>query len=149
MFGLIPLVATIILAVIVGGAIAYYGGDIFSDGSIGAEASTYINEGGQIRSTSQLYRLNQGEWPQTGVSDLTGATPSYLSNSPSKTYVIDGTSGKVTALDSGANNASLTQAVCDEIQDAAGGTVPAPAAEPANQLFGCWDNATVLTFFHR
>lgn len=144
MFGLIPMVITIILAGLITGAVAYLGGDIFTSSSVKANANTFINEASQVRSASQLFRVNEAAWP-SAVTDLTSATPSYLSSTPSVTYTIDAGTGYVTYA-----GAEINDDICLSIQDSAGdasGTLP--TAEPAGELFGCWVNTGTNTFFHK
>lgn len=155
MFGLIPMVITIILAAIVAGAFAYIGGDIYSDSSITAKANGFVNEGSQVRSAAQLYRVKTADWPgdgsvDTGVAALVSG--SYLSGDTSYDYSINTSSGIVTAI-TGGENADLTTDVCEKIQESATGsaTVTDTATPPSDQLFGCINDSAGdgLTFFHK
>lgn len=156
MFGLIPMVITIILAGLITAAVAFIGGDIFSDSSLSAKANTFVNEGSQVRSASQIYRVTQGAWP-TVVTDLTGATPSYLGSAPSyegspSSYAISSTNGTVTYTQAIAGTAGLTDDVCKKIQGNATDTTVTtlPTAEPTGQLYGCWLSGTTdNVFFHK
>ena len=150
MFGLIPMVITIILAGLITAAVAYLGGDIFTESSISAKANTFVNEGSQLRSAAQLFRVNEAAWP-AAISDLTNTIPgpSYMSSEPSNTYTFDAT-GIVSATSTD-NTDDLTADICNKIQDAAvGNETPVTGSAPiAGQLFGCYDNGGVFTFFHK
>lgn len=159
MFGLIPMVITIILAAIVAGAFAYFGGDIYSDSSISAKANGYVNEGSQIRSAAQLYRVSNAAWPGD-VATL--VTDTYLGGSPTHVYTIDGTTGKIAAVSTETANGDLTVDVCAKIQDAAIGVedpTEIAGAEQTGQLFGCYASVAGtsgttpasgdMTFFHK
>lgn len=150
MFGLIPMVITIILAGLITAAVAYLGGDIFTDSSVRAQANTFINEGSQVRSAAQVYRATEAEWPQNHTADLT-ADGKYLGSEPTYDYTIDGASGIVTSTDS-----DITEDICIKIQEAAGDetddvgyTLPTAVADINDQLFGCFDDSGALTFQHR
>jgi hypothetical protein len=60
MFGLIPLVITIILAGIITGMVAYFSGDVFSGSSERAVARKAINEGEQLVNAINMYRFDKG-----------------------------------------------------------------------------------------
>lgn len=148
MFALIPYVMVIILAGTVLGAYSYFGGDIFPDSAISADATAYINEASQVKNASQVFRINESAWP-TAVSDLTSATPTYLNGGPSGTYVINGTTGEVTAVTG--SNPGLTAEICGKIQESATGSDVVAASQPTDQLYGCWESTagTEWTLFHK
>lgn len=153
MFGLIPMVITIILAGLITASVAYFGGDIFTSSSIHAKSNTIINEGGQVRNAAQLYRTMNRAWPN--YTQLTSTTK-YLSSDPQFTFVINTSSGLVEALPaSNTGDQAITADICTKIQAEAQGTsdgvVPGSIANQADaitsdQLFGCYGGNT---FFHR
>lgn len=176
MFGLIPMVITIILAGLITASVAYFGGDIFTSSSISAKANTLINEGGQVKAAAQLYRTMNRQWPgtdDTGAGDTgtTGVTAlatnkKYLSSIPQYGYTINagssGFNGDGVIYAYPTNNTgdqAITLEICQKIEhnalglsdntDPFGLTINAsmPAAE--DQLYGCFGTSPNYTFFHR
>jgi hypothetical protein len=150
MFGLIPMVITIILAGLITAAVAYLGGDIFTDSSVRAKANTFINEGSQVRSAAQIFRATKATWP-ADIAALTDPDPSYLGSTPSNAYLIN-VDGEVSFTEAAAGAVSLTTDICVKVQEAAGddtsGAYTLPTAEPTDQLFGCYLATTDNVFFH-
>lgn len=128
MFGLIPLVATIILATIVGGGIAYYGGEIFSGSSIQAESQQVVNEGDQIYTAIKMYRLDNGELPDDGSGNLD------LALILGDTRYYNGTSTDWSANSGGVGRTMANEQACllvNERQGYSSATVPSCASIPA------------------
>jgi hypothetical protein len=71
MFGLIPLVVTIILAGLITGMVAYISGDVFSGSSERAVARKAINDGEQLLNGINMYKFDKGGFKMVdGAIDL-------------------------------------------------------------------------------
>lgn len=71
MFGLIPMVMTIILAGVVTLSMVYMSGDIYSGSSESANSQGYINEADQVLNAIELYQFENGGDLPASLSDIT------------------------------------------------------------------------------
>lgn len=121
MFGLIPMAITILLSGIVITAVAFLGGDAFTEGSAQAQARKVINQGEQISAAIDMYKLVNGSLPVDGggFSDLTPIiSDSRFYGGGDKGiwgFSLDGASTQVSGIDQ-----------CDAVNEEQGYTGPTP-----------------------
>ena len=152
MFSLIITIISIALVAALALATIYYGGAAFNRGSDGAKASQLINEGQQINGAVTMAKADAaaGGTALEDLADLTTASPAYLAQLPASFA----SSGAVTLASGVVTLTGQSHAVCQEVQKRATGSTTVPAAQPANQVYGCFGsdtttNATNGTFFYK
>ena len=81
MFGMIPLVITIILASVITISVSYFGGDIFADSTDRANVRKVINQGEQIFNAIKMYQFKEQESPTDIQVDILENTKYYSGGS--------------------------------------------------------------------
>jgi hypothetical protein len=79
MFSLIITIISIALVTALAVATLYYGGNSFTQAGSSAQASTVINQAQQLMGAMEMFRIQQGRWPNS----LAELSPQYLRTLPS------------------------------------------------------------------
>jgi hypothetical protein len=121
MFGLIPLVITIILAALVAGMVAYLSGDVFTASTEKAKTQKSINDGEQLLNGINMYKFENGGFEMVdGAYDL---EPILTSD---RYYRGSGTTWVARP---GGLSTSTTEGSCSDINSEAGYEGPVPSCD--------------------
>lgn len=134
MFGLIPIVITVILTGFIVASIAYFSGDVFSESADKAKARKLINEGEQIINSVKMYRMEKRRYPDDLKVDVLDDRRYYTGGSNSS-WAFDGTLGGASIQLSGVDQ-------CEAVNAELGYTDPVPScstvpAELAAKKYYC------------
>ncbi len=135
----------ILLAAAAALMVIFYGGDAFNGGSIGARANTLQNAGTNVISAVQLYKSETGDNSLTGVTTWDDLEPRYLKEAPALAGI--GTVGAFNAASytvTGVND-DVCLKIANNFADPATPLTAVPVAKTGKM--GCYENATVNTFF--
>lgn len=125
MFGLIPMVITILLAAVVAAAFSFFGGAIFGDSSEEAQALRIVNEGEQIASAIKMFRFHEFKSPTDLAGEILNNTKYYKGGS-------DTASGTWSAAPSSLAGVAATvenENVCKVVNEKLGFTDPVPTCD--------------------
>lgn len=89
--------------------ISFYGGDLYSSGTVGADANRYMNMGANVVSAIDQYRINERSDP-ANMQALVQAGYLSLDSAPGPMELTQGTPGRLTI-------ANVPIDVCDRINE--------------------------------
>ncbi|MNR71674.1 hypothetical protein D3C71_23050 [compost metagenome] len=149
MFSLIIAIISIALVAALALATIYYGGDAFNKGSSAAKASQLINEGQQLAGAITLNETDGAADSSKLKATVADLAPEYLTQVPEGW---DGTVALTTNLLQ--TTATVTDKVCDAVNEKAGVAVEDKAADvagiDATKVYGCFGaGANANTVFYR